>query len=299
MPACGTSSRRCWRPRSNRATSSPRLRSMSSRGRSPARGGVCSLAIGSAPTRSSGGWARAGWARCGGRATSGSGATWRSSCCCRILSNAAERVRAFQHEARAAGTLNHINVLTVYDVGDHGGAPYLVTECLEGESLRARLSAGALSVDAAARHRAPGCPRAWCRARARHRASRPEAGEHLPGAGRPREDPRFRPRHTARPAPQAQLPEALSARHLQLARRRHRRIHGAGADSRRGLSINARTSSRSAPCSTKCSPAPAVQGTARSDPGRVLTLPPPISRRESRVSRRCRTIVRRCLANPR
>ena len=58
-------------------------------------------------------------------------------------------MRAFQHEARAAGTLNHPNVLTVYDVGDHGGAPYLVTECLEGESLRARLGAGALSIDAA------------------------------------------------------------------------------------------------------------------------------------------------------
>ena len=45
----------------------------------------------------------------------------------------------FQHEARAAGTLNHPNVLTVYDVGEHDGAPYLVTECLEGESLRERL----------------------------------------------------------------------------------------------------------------------------------------------------------------
>ncbi len=64
-------------------------------------------------------------------------------------SNADERVRAFQYEARAAGTLNHTNVLTVYDVGDHGGAPYLVTECLDGESLRARLGAGALPVDAA------------------------------------------------------------------------------------------------------------------------------------------------------
>ena len=64
-------------------------------------------------------------------------------------SNAEERVRAFQNEARAAGTLNHTNVLTVYDVGDHDGAPYLVTECLEGEPLRARLGAGALSVDAA------------------------------------------------------------------------------------------------------------------------------------------------------
>ena len=113
-------------------------------------------------------------------------------------SNAAERVRAFQHEARAAGTLNHTNVLTVYDVGDHGGAPYLVTECLEGESLRARLGAGALAGGRGTRRRAPGCPRAWRRARARHRASRPEAGEHLPRAGRPREDPRFRPRDAAR-----------------------------------------------------------------------------------------------------
>src|SRR6266850_5952306 len=59
-----------------------------------------------------------------------------------------ERVRAFEHEARAAGTLNHPNVLTVYDVGNYRGAPYLVTECLDGESLRARLSAGALSMDA-------------------------------------------------------------------------------------------------------------------------------------------------------
>jgi len=60
-----------------------------------------------------------------------------------------ERVRAAEQEARAAGTLNHPNVLTVYDVGEHGGAPFLVTEYLEGESLRARLGAGALSIDSA------------------------------------------------------------------------------------------------------------------------------------------------------
>jgi serine/threonine protein kinase/predicted esterase len=64
-------------------------------------------------------------------------------------SNADQRVRAFRREANAAGTLNHPNVLTVYDVGDHGDAPYLVTECLEGEPLRARLAAGRLSVDTA------------------------------------------------------------------------------------------------------------------------------------------------------
>jgi FdhD protein len=40
-------------------------------------------------------------------------------------------------------------VLTVYDIGEHCGAPYIVTECLEGEPLRARLNAGTLPVDTA------------------------------------------------------------------------------------------------------------------------------------------------------
>src|SRR5919107_5873377 len=43
----------------------------------------------------------------------------------------AERVQAFQQEARAAGALNHTNVLTVHDIGEHNGAPYLVAECLD------------------------------------------------------------------------------------------------------------------------------------------------------------------------
>ena len=106
-------------------------------------------AIGSAATPSSGASAPAAWARCGGRATSASGATWRSSCCCPIRRGTPSACSALQDEARAAGALNHTNVLTVYDVGDHHGAPYLVTECLEGQSLRARLSRGPLAVDAA------------------------------------------------------------------------------------------------------------------------------------------------------
>ena len=61
--------------------------------------------------------------------------------------DAAERAQAFEREARAAGALNHPNVLTVYDVGEHDGAPYIVTECLEGESLRARLARGPLALD--------------------------------------------------------------------------------------------------------------------------------------------------------
>ncbi len=52
------------------------------------------------------------------------------------------RVR-FQREARAIAALSHPNVLAVYDVGEDGGVPYLVTELLEGETLRRRLQRGA------------------------------------------------------------------------------------------------------------------------------------------------------------
>ena len=59
--------------------------------------------------------------------------------------NDPERLRRFEQEARAAGTLNHPNILAVYDVGMHEGAPYLVTELLEGATLRERLRDGPLS----------------------------------------------------------------------------------------------------------------------------------------------------------
>lgn len=55
-----------------------------------------------------------------------------------------ERLRRFEQEARAAGTLNHPNILTIYDVGTHEGTSYLVSELLEGETLRDRLRGGAL-----------------------------------------------------------------------------------------------------------------------------------------------------------
>jgi tRNA A-37 threonylcarbamoyl transferase component Bud32/Tol biopolymer transport system component len=45
----------------------------------------------------------------------------------------------FQRETRVIGQLNHPNVLSVYDVGSSAGAPYVVTELLEGETLRHRL----------------------------------------------------------------------------------------------------------------------------------------------------------------
>ncbi len=58
----------------------------------------------------------------------------------------ADRLRRFEQEAQAAGALNHPNITAVYDLGSHEGAPYIVTELLEGETLRARMSGGAIAV---------------------------------------------------------------------------------------------------------------------------------------------------------
>jgi Tol biopolymer transport system component len=62
------------------------------------------------------------------------------------FSTDAERLRRFEQEAQAAGALNHPNITAVYELGTHDGAPYIVTELLEGETLRGRLSGGALPV---------------------------------------------------------------------------------------------------------------------------------------------------------
>ena len=56
----------------------------------------------------------------------------------------AERLRRFEQEARAVGTLNHPNILGIYDVGSHDGSPYLVSELLEGKNLRQHMDGSAL-----------------------------------------------------------------------------------------------------------------------------------------------------------
>jgi eukaryotic-like serine/threonine-protein kinase len=54
----------------------------------------------------------------------------------------AERLRRFEQESQAVAALNHPNILAIYDVGTRDGSPYLVSELLEGESLRAILEKG-------------------------------------------------------------------------------------------------------------------------------------------------------------
>ena len=57
----------------------------------------------------------------------------------------ADRLQRFEHEARVLSTVNHPNILAIHDVGCQDGLHYLVSELLEGQTLRERMSAGPLS----------------------------------------------------------------------------------------------------------------------------------------------------------
>lgn len=59
------------------------------------------------------------------------------------FSENADRLHRFEQEARAAGALNHPNLLTIHELGAEGAAPFIVSELLEGETLREILRTGA------------------------------------------------------------------------------------------------------------------------------------------------------------
>jgi len=60
------------------------------------------------------------------------------------LAQNTDRLQRFEHEARILGTMNHPNLLAIFDVGSQDGLQYLVSELLEGKTLRDRLNDGAL-----------------------------------------------------------------------------------------------------------------------------------------------------------
>ncbi len=62
------------------------------------------------------------------------------------LSLDADRMRRFEQEALATAALNHPNILAVFDIGTSEGSPYVVSELLEGETLRERLRGGSIAV---------------------------------------------------------------------------------------------------------------------------------------------------------
>jgi len=61
------------------------------------------------------------------------------------LSLDADRMRRFEQEALATAALNHPNILAVFDIGTSEGSPYVVSELLEGETLRDRLRSGSIA----------------------------------------------------------------------------------------------------------------------------------------------------------
>ena len=63
----------------------------------------------------------------------------------KALSDDKDRLARFEQEAQAAGALNHPNILVIHYIDTHDGAPYIVSELLEGETLRERAGGAALS----------------------------------------------------------------------------------------------------------------------------------------------------------
>src|ERR1700721_871085 len=54
----------------------------------------------------------------------------------------ADRLRRFEQETQAVPALNHPNLAAIYGVGEYHHVPFLVSELLEGESLRAVINRG-------------------------------------------------------------------------------------------------------------------------------------------------------------
>ena len=146
----------------------------------------------SAPTRSCRQSAAAAWARCTWRTIRGSAARSRSRCSRPALTSNADAARRFEQEARAASSLNHPNIVTIYEIGDFRDRRFIAMEFVEGRSLAAMVGR---PVDAAtlAKLGAQLARALVGGARGGHRPSRHQARERHRARGRVREGARLRP----------------------------------------------------------------------------------------------------------
>ncbi len=63
------------------------------------------------------------------------------------VSSDPQALSRFRREAKAASSLNHPNICTIYDVGEEDGQAFIVMECLEGTTLRHRISGRAMDLE--------------------------------------------------------------------------------------------------------------------------------------------------------
>src|SRR5438128_12253597 len=94
--------------------------------------------------RSSHRWARVAWVRCTACGTAGWVARSPSKSCPNLSPRIPTGCVASSRKRAPQASSTHPNIVTVHDFGTHGGAPYVVQELLEAETLRERLRAGAL-----------------------------------------------------------------------------------------------------------------------------------------------------------
>ncbi len=154
------------------------------------------------------------------------------------LASDPDRRRRFEQEARAVAALSHANIVALYDVGTHDGAPFLVSELLEGETLTDALARRGALDRQGRRGWAPDCEGPRGRPRPGHRPPRPEAVQRVPDARRPGEAAGLRDREAGGSAGRARRGRAdrdRAGRHRGGHAPGHGGLHGARAGARPAL----------------------------------------------------------------